>query len=488
MASHGSHQVPNVLLVALRKARGLSQQELAEALNRLSIDAHGRGLTLTGKAVYRWETGESASPKPYYGRLLSEFFQVPICELGFVRPQSAVETPWDEAEAPRRSDPPSGVAAVEQRHWLDTRKALGTARRALAITAAQLYSGHQLDGLGQAGVLTCPEWIPAEPVPLQRVRIALDPAGAEPVVSGGEVESEGVRPLTGAVHRYRRYHDAIRDLALPKLFENRLCFRLTGVEQTAGALHLQFGHMGFFDAIDINEAVAHETAEHHLGKTHDGAYVTAKPSWRRLSFRKLIGDPFDLERRTLMGAVGTLTIRGGDSPSVVLHHRDGARVAGGGGMTHLLPAGIFQPSSVLPAAVSADFSLWRTIQREYAEELLGHDEYDGTGRPIAYDVLEPFVTMDRALSDGRIKVWCLGITLDALTLSGDILTAAVIEPDLYDELFAAAVATNAEGDLSARAVPFEANTLRYLRAAGSLSPGAAAALHLAWTHRRHLLS
>jgi hypothetical protein len=49
-----------------------------------------------------------------------------------------------------------------------------------------------------------------------------------------------------------------------------------------------------------------------------------------------------------MGAVGTLTIRAGESPCVVLHKRDGANVAGGCGMIHLLPAGIFQPSSVMP--------------------------------------------------------------------------------------------------------------------------------------------
>lgn len=176
--------------------------------------------------------------------------------------------------------------------------------------------------------------------------------------------------------------------------------------------------MGFFDSIDTNEALAHETAIHHRAATNDADTPIVKGSWRRLAFRKLIRDPFNLARRPLMGAIGTLTIRGGDSPRIVLHQRHGGRVAGGGGMAHLLPAGIFQPSSVLPAAVEADFSLWRNIQREYAEELLGHEEYDGSGRPIRYRELEPFVTMDHAMADGRLRVWCLGVTLDALTLCG----------------------------------------------------------------------
>jgi hypothetical protein len=67
-----------------------------------------------------------------------------------------------------------------------------------------------------------------------------------------------------------------------------------------------------------------------------------------------------------------------------------------------------------------------------AEELFGHNEYDGSGLPIAYNDLEPFATLDRALEAGGIQIWCLGLTLDALTHCGDILTAAVIAPDIYD--------------------------------------------------------
>ena len=110
------------------------------------------------------------------------------------------------------------------------------------------------------------------------------------------------------------------------------------------------------------------------------------------------------------------------------------------------------PARVLPAAVAEDFSPWRNIERELTEELLGHDEYDGSGHPIAYNELEPFATLDRSYSRGDIRV-CLGVTLDALTLCGDILTVAVIEPDLYDTLFSGAVSSNSEGTVSARALP-----------------------------------
>ena len=114
----------------------------------------------------------------------------------------------------------------------------------------------------------------------------------------------------------------MRDLASPRLFENRLCFRLLGVDWTRPAVQLDFGAMGFFDAIDTNEALAHETALHHLTRdTHDELTLT-KPSWRRLAFRRLVGDPFDLARRPLMGAVGTLSLIGNSARC--RHHRRSA--------------------------------------------------------------------------------------------------------------------------------------------------------------------
>jgi hypothetical protein len=414
---------------------------------------------------------------------------VEIAKLGFGRPLHIRDEPGGDGDFNFSSELVGITPEVarDQRTWLATRTALGASRRRLAILAEHLYPQYRVAGLENTGVIAHPDWLPNSPVPLEEVSLAMDSAAAHPLITGGEPESAAVRSLVAPDQRYRRYHDAVRELAAPTLFENRLCYRLTGLDWSASTIWMNFGHMGFFDSMDTNEALAHETAAHHLTRDHSGQLLTATASWRRLAFRKLMGDPFDLARRPLMGAVGTLTIRGGDSPSIVLHQRDGGRVAGGGGMTHLLPAGIFQPSSVIPAAVVEDFSLWRNIEREFAEELLGHDEYDGSGRPIAYAELEPFATLDHALADGRIKVWCLGITLDALTLCGDILTVAVIEPELYDELFADAVSSNSEGAVPARPLPFEGHTLRGLREQGQLSPGAAAALHLAWKHRADIL-
>jgi transcriptional regulator with XRE-family HTH domain len=482
------NRVVNHALIALREEAGLSQQDLADELNDQAARKHGKHPLITRKTIGRWERGEVFWPQPFYRRLLGEYFEVPVDELGFRRPRrSRDEANADPTPLALVASRPSTEPHVEQDQgrWRDLRAALGRHRRDLAVLAEGLYREYHVDGLRGTGVISKPAWIPDKPVPLDEIALELDSTMAEPQVTGGEPESAVVRPLADTESRFRRYHDAIRDLAAPTLFENRLCFRLMNLDWTRPTL--RFGQMGFFDAVDINESLAHEFAAHHVAFDRDTETTVARPSWRRLGFRKLIDDPFDLLRRPLMGAIGTLTIRGGESPSVVLHERDGGRVAGGGGMIHLLPAGIFQPSSVIPAAIAEDFSLWRNIQREYAEELLGHAEYDGSGNPIRCGELEPFAAMDKARAAGLIRVYCLGATLDALTLAGDILTLAVIDPSLYDELFADAVENNAEGAISARALPFEENTLTWLQDSGRLSPGAAAALHFAWQHRRVLL-
>ncbi len=494
MAQPAALRTLNADLVALRENAGLSQEDLADALNELAQRRFGRRVEITKKTVGRWERGEVAWPQPFHRRLLGEYFQVVVDELGFRRPRPAApDLHWSISASPddlltlaAAPDQPDPRVEKDQQQWRDVRDTLGQCRQPLAVLAEQLYPDHRMPGLEQTGVITHPTWLPAEPIPLGQVVLGRVDDAPPPAVSGSERKSAAVRPLVSAERRYRRYSQAVRDLASPRLFENRLCFRLLGIDWSRPAVQLDFGAMGFFDAIDTNEALAHETALHHLTRDARGEMALTKPSWRRLVFRKLVGDPFDLARRPLMGAVGTLTIRADESPCVVLHKRDGANVAGGGGMIHLLPAGIFQPSSVMPESVANDFSLWRNVQREYAEELLGHDEYDGTGAPINYSNTEPFATMDDALASGALRVYCLGVTLDALTLAADILTVAVIEPDLYDQLFADAVDSNTEGTIPTHAVPFEANTLDQLRHAGCLTPGAAAALHLAWQHRGQL--
>jgi hypothetical protein len=71
-----------------------------------------------------------------------------------------------------------------------------------------------------------------------------------------------------------------------------------------------------------------------------------------------------------------------------------------------------------------DFSLWRCVIRELAEELRGGTEdYDTHGGPIDYDAWPFAHQLTRALDTAQVHAFCLGIGVDPLTFATDILTA-----------------------------------------------------------------
>ena len=174
-------------------------------------------------------------------------------------------------------------------------------------------------------------------------------------------------------------------------------------------------------------------------------------------------------------------------PTFLLHRRDVAAVGHAGGLYQVVPVGIFQPASDEPWNVDNDFSLWRCMVREFAEELLGEAEDHGAARaPIDYDSWPFAARLTDALRTGQLRAYCLGLGADPLTLATDILTVAVFDAPLYDELFGQLVSTNPEGDILA-ALPFERDLIdQYARRDATQAAGAAL-LVLAWRHRRHLL-
>jgi hypothetical protein len=135
--------------------------------------------------------------------------------------------------------------------------------------------------------------------------------------------------------------------------------------------------------------------------------------------RALVGDPFDLQRRYVVPAIETLTLRRNretGEATFLLHWRDPAKVATAAGIYGLIPAGEFQPSTVATHDRENDFSLWRSMVREYSEEILGDPERDGSsGEPLVYEDWPLFREVERAREAGRVTPYCLGIGLDTLT-------------------------------------------------------------------------
>ena len=122
-----------------------------------------------------------------------------------------------------------------------------------------------------------------------------------------------------------------------------------------------------------------------------------------------------------------------------LHYREPGKVSHAGGLYQVIPVGVFQPSGEAPWNEANDFSLWRGLLREYAEELLGADEDHGSElAPIDYAAWPLAKAMTGGLADGRVRAWCLGLGADPLTFAIDLLAVVVIDAPLYDDLFGAA--------------------------------------------------
>lgn len=80
--------------------------------------------------------------------------------------------------------------------------------------------------------------------------------------------------------------------------------------------------------------------------------------------------------------------------------------------------------------------------------MLGDPERDGSsGEPLDYESWTLYQGLERARAEGRATPYCLGIGLDALTLTSTVLTVVVIDDDVFDELFGEAVSINSEGSL-----------------------------------------
>jgi hypothetical protein len=170
-----------------------------------------------------------------------------------------------------------------------------------------------------------------------------------------------------------------------------------------------------------------------------------------------------------------------------LHWRDPAQVGHAGGLYQVIPVGIFQAADDGPASQAQDFDLWRSMTREFAEELLGTSEdYGPAGTAIDYGARSFARQLAGARVRGSVRPWVLGLGVDPLTLATDLLTAVVIDAPVFDELFGAMVSSNAEGRVRP-GLAFTAETVSRLTAREPMQAAGAALLRLAWRQRALLL-
>ncbi|OXM58436.1 hypothetical protein CFP71_02500 [Amycolatopsis thailandensis] len=332
-------------------------------------------------------------------------------------------------------------------------------------------------------MLTKAGWILSAPASVEDVRLEWED-GSPPGDRFGEAKARARRLLpwrTGA-ERYPAYSSALVQLAgRSQLYDGDL-YRPTAIAGEANGIRLRFTHGRYFEHLDTTEILAYEAASRDLaGRTPaDGRY------------RRWLKDPFDLTRRSTGLGTVTLTIRtAAGSAGFYMHKRDADQLAVGAGVVHAVPAGEFTPSDIGLEAIRADFDLWRTVMREYAEEFLDLEEaYGRGGRPLDYDHDWPFGSLNEARESGGLRLYVLGVGLDVLTWKPELLLVCLIDGAVFDRIFADMVTAGKEGTIIAgprgNGIPFEfSNISRYVDSENTRG-AAKACLTLAWRHRAAL--
>ncbi|MFE3442621.1 hypothetical protein ACFXNW_06300 [Nocardia sp. NPDC059180] len=378
--------------------------------------------------------------------------------------------------------------------WVSERQNLNTSRADLSKYAAHLHiaASSKVRAIGGTSMLAIEGWTHL-PIPLQALQVTFTNGPAPDQASFLDV-ARGILPMGRHGRRYALYSEAMGDFARPALFDNRVSYRLVNLEMGSdGRTKMQFTTCRYFEMLNIAEPLAHELSN---AVASIGTVQHAR-IWRQLPLRKMLRhDPFRISDRVILPSIGTLLLRVADDGSArfLLHKRDTSAVAIAGGHYSLVPAGVFQPSSASPASIDEDLDLWRSIQREVAEELLGIEEAIGeTGVPIDYENDEPFASFERARAEGDLAVWSLGWGIDPLTLTLELLTVLTVKAAAYDVL--GIVERNPEGKIVAagrtgsglKGFAFTAETIEGLSAKGELSPVADACLEVALRHKAVLL-
>lgn len=372
--------------------------------------------------------------------------------------------------------------------WRLVRRTLNRNRHQLTATAARLY----WDSVPIEGTtcITRPNWMAAVPLDLDSIQLEFDDDAPPPTLDGTEAESEPYRPMRpNGLSRYARYSQAVRAIARPTLFENRASYRLLDVSFDDSGARMVFGSTTYFDMVDVCEVLAHETAAAWV--SHCGA---SRITLDDLPFRRRVGDLFAPRSRPILPSINTLTIRRApEGDTFFLHRRGSNQVTLAAGLTHIIPAGVFQPAAIGQVNVSRDFSLWRNMIREFSEEFLDAPEHDGSsGTPVDYDI-EPLRTLTEARTAGKVRAWCFGVGFDPLAPAGEILTAVVIDSDVFDMAFEGLVAQNSEGEMypsedGTVGIGWTPENIRRVLNREPLAAAAAACVALAWRHRATLLA
>ena len=177
--------------------------------------------------------------------------------------------------------------------------------------------------------------------------------------------------------------------------------------------------------------------------------------------------------------------RSATGATFVLHRRDSAKVAHGGGLYQVMPVGVFQPTAPGETNQANDFDLCAPWPGS-SEEFLGEPEHRGDDGPLDYERWPFFRALAEGREAGSVTAYWLGLGTDPLSLVTDMLVAVVFEDAVYDDLFGRAVSANAEGQVIGHH-RFDAEHVTRALASYPMQAAGAAVLASAWQHRAVIL-
>jgi hypothetical protein len=295
--------------------------------------------------------------------------------------------------------------AERRDHYIGLGRYFLAEREKLAAYSKAHYAGR--DELPDWPLLGKEAWLPPEPIPLgESVTIdRFEPAASYPDAG----------PLPGLNARYGQIRRLLSPGAKPPF--NGECYRLLGMELGRPETPIfTYGPCKYFDYYDTCEVHALKIA-----------------SLERDGSTQLEVDPFDLGGHAAVPGVNTLTLflrfrdHGPVRNCFLLHRRSGATVQAGRTL-HVVPSGQHQPSQAF-YGLDSDVSIWRTMAREFCEELYSVAEAHGlsvsAGDPL--DSVDCRRIVDPIFRSGASRIYLLGMGLDPVTAKPEILAVNIVD-------------------------------------------------------------
>jgi hypothetical protein len=224
------------------------------------------------------------------------------------------------------------------------------------------------------------------------------------------------RPLPGLNAKYSQ----IRRMLAPEsiLPFNGECYRLAELDfEDPGRPCFTYGSCCYFDYYDTCEVHALKMAALESG-------VPPPPA----------PDLLDFTAKASVPGVNTLTVfrnfrLAGQRPGdYFLLHRRSSKTVQAGRTIHVVPSGQHQPSQAHYGR-DEDVSIWRTMVREFCEEIYGVPEAHGL-RTAAGDQLDSpsfRKIVDPIFRSGAARSYLLGVGVDPVTGKAEILAVTIID-------------------------------------------------------------